>query len=201
MRMRRNQLTFRRVVFYEGSEHIPNDLPLDLSYIREWAMKSGYVSEAVSQLVLEERIDDIARVARPEDDLGIALAISMENKGREYLEYPSLPVRSLIKRGTEVPIVYWRTNPTQWDEDGNATVFGEVKFGFRLEGCGDEFCCVSNAVRVAEKFVSKLDELVPSAAVHVMPNGSREVTVEGSVLAKFFQQGRSFDVTLEEAFH
>lgn len=196
------QLMFRRVVFFEGSEHIPNDLPLGLDHIRQWAMKSGLIWEAESQLVLGERIDDIATVARPEDELGIAIAISKGNTGLEYFEYPYLTVRSLIGRGTEVPIVYWRTIPTQWDADGNVKVFGEVKFGFWLEGCGDEFCSISTAARIVAKFASEMDRLVSAYSVQSKSQGSKEITVEGAVLATFVRQGRSFDVMLSnrEAF-
>src|SRR6266699_3529374 len=189
-------LPFRSIVFFEGMEHLPDDLVFSLGVIRDWAVRSGFVSDPDFQLLVRNRVAEIVKVVTPEDELGVAIAISNRNGELEYFEYPFLSVRSLIKRGTAIPIVYWKVISTQWGPSGNVTVPGEVKFGFWLTGCTDEFCSMSTAARIIPKFVAEMDKLASECPVKVTPQGSREVTVNGGVLATFFKQGRSFDVVL-----
>ncbi len=196
MPMLPDDLSFRSIVFFEGEEHLPGDIVLSLSEIRDWAVRSGFVWDPDSQLLGQDHLADVAKVVTLEDQLGVAIAISNRNGELEYFEYPFLSVRSLIKRGTSIPIVYWRIIPTQWSPNGRVTVFGEVKFGFWLSGCGDEFCSVAMAAQVVPKFVAEMEKLASEFPVKDKSKGSREITVEGAVLATFLKQRSSFDVVL-----
>ncbi len=191
-------LRLRGIVAFEGAEHLPRDIVLSLDKIRDWAMNSGFVSDPKFQLLTGDRVAEVVKVATPGDELSVAIAISNHNGELEYFEYPFLSVRSLIKRGTGIPIVYWKVIPTQWDPSGNPTVFGEVKFGFWLTGCSDEFCSMSTAARIVPKFVAEMDKLASEFPVKVASQGSRDITVDGAVLATFLKQGRLFDVVLSQ---
>lgn len=191
-----DDLPFRGIVFFEGAEHLPDDVVLSLDEIRKWAMNSGFVSDPEFQLLLGDRVADVAKVATPGDELSVAIAITNRNSEPEYFEYPFLSVRSLIKRGIGIPLVYWKVIPTLSDASGNAPVFGEVRFGFWLTGCHDEFCSVSMASRVVPKFVVEMEKLASEFPVKVESQGAREITVDGAVLATFIKEGRSFDVLL-----
>jgi len=149
-----------------------------------------------AQLLTQDRLADVRKVVAPEDPLGVAIAISNRNDELEYLEYPFLPVRFLIARRTAVSIVYWRTIPTHWTASGQVSTFGEVKFGFWLSGCGDEFCSLSTGALIVRKFVTEMETLASEFPVDGKAQGSREIVVEGAVLATFAKAGRSFDVVL-----
>jgi len=191
-----DDLPFRGIVIFEGAEHLPHDIVLSLDKIRGWATNSGFISVPEFQLLLRDRVAEVVKVATP-DELSVAIAISTNHNGElEYFEYPFLPVRSLIKSGIAIPIVYWKVIPWQWDPTGNATAFGEIKFGFWLAGCSDEFCSMSTAARIVPKFVAEMDKLASEYPVKVTPQGSRDITVDGAVLATFLKQGRLFDVVL-----
>ena len=191
-----DDLPFRSIVFFEGGEHLPDDIVFSLGEIRDWAVRSGFVSEPDFQLLVQDRVAEVVKVVTPGDELGVAIAVSHRNGKLEYFEYPFLSVRSLIKRGTDISMVYWKVIPTQWDPRGRATVFGEVKFGFWVSGCSDEFCSVSTATQVVPKFVAEMEKLASKFPVVDKSQGAREITVDGAVLARFLKQGRSFHVVL-----
>lgn len=150
---------FRDVVFFEGQERLPADVMLSLDEIRAWAARSGLVWDRDAQLLGRDRLAEVGKVLTPEDQLGVAVAISDKHGELEYNEYPYLPVRSLIKRGAAVTIVYWRLIPAELSSDGRASTFGEVRFGFWLQQCSDEFCSLTTAAQVVPKFVDQLGEL------------------------------------------
>src|SRR5712692_4241091 len=94
MPMLPDDLPFRSIVFFEGGEHLPDDIVFSLGEIREWAMRSGLVSDPDFQLLVQNRAAEVVKVVTPEDELGVAIAISNRNGELEYFEYPFLSVRS-----------------------------------------------------------------------------------------------------------
>lgn len=194
--MHLSDLSFRGIVFFEGREHFPGDVVMSVEKIREWAVSSGLIWDPEAQLLTKGRIANIFDAAMPGDELMVALAISTRHGKPEYYEYPFLSVRSLIKRGTAVPLVYWRVIPTQRNQSGTPTAYGEVRFGFLLAGCSDEFCSISTAARIVPKFISEMDKLAPEFDLRETSDGERDLTVDGAILATFSKQGRLFDVEL-----
>ena len=185
---------FSAVVFLSGTEFLPDDLPLGLENIRQWALEAGLIWEAESQLLLGERLQNLAEYISQEDRLGLAIEIVKDEHGISYIEYPYLSVRSLIRRSEKIRLVYWRQRST--GRASESVLEGEVRFGFWISGCADEFCSVSTAKRVVEGFAKCFDRLSPTHAFKALADGSREIVVECQVTAKFESAGRSFDVTL-----
>jgi len=56
-----------------GSEHLPEDLPLDLDEIRRWAIESGLIFEE-GQLLTGERVEKLKAVFTKEE---VRVAISL----------------------------------------------------------------------------------------------------------------------------
>lgn len=174
---------FQGLNFFDGVENLPGDIPINLNSIREWAAGSNLIFNP-NQLMNEKRIVDISRLCSPEDKLLIGIAISGESGSLLYLEYPYLPVHSLIRRGDAVDLVFWKV--TSFD----------VKFVFWITGCDEKFCTESTAARIVPKFTEMLDKLANVYPVITHADGSKEITVEGGVRANFLKDGRSFDVEL-----
>lgn len=192
--MSSNALQFRGLVFFSGSDLLPQDVPLDLQSIRRWAFERGLVFEPESQLLGEERLRELAKCFTSEDELMVAVVIRKDLGEWIYAEYPYLPVKSLIRRAEEVEIVYWRMVPTGWDAGGQVSHYGEVRFGFWYPGCEEEMCSLSTAKRVTAKFGALLSELSREYEARLLEDGSKEITVDGAVRARFFREGRFFDV-------
>lgn len=180
--------------FFEGQEHIPGDLIPNLTNLRKWAIDEGLIYDPEFQFLNQEIVNSLSAIFASSDGIQIAIAIHEEGGDPFYLEYPFLPVKSLIKRGVAVEIYYWKMRPTRWDKDGNITHFGEVRFGFLYPGCHKEICSVSTGKRVVEKFNVLYDQLVDRYSVKIFDDGAKEITVDGAVRAKFFKDGRYFDV-------
>lgn len=184
-----NELEFYGLVFFSGSEFLPRDIPLDLDKYREWALRQGLIFDPESQLLHTERVQELAKCFSSDDRLLIAIVIYEDRGELVYTEYPYLHVRSLIRRAEEVKIVYWRMVPNS----------GEVSFGFRYPGCDEELCSFSTAKRVNNKFDLLLAQLSSVYDVKSFKDGSKEITVDGTVCAQFFKDGRFFDVNLSLA--
>lgn len=179
-----------------GSEYLPDDILLSVNNIRGWALQKALVLEPELQLLSPERIQILAEHFVPEDKLSILICLYEDSEGNlTYLEHPHLPIRSLIKRGTHVDVVYWTMRPTLRSADGDVKGYGEVRIGFWYPGVTtEEFCSVSNARLVVEKFAALYDRLSASYPSSVLENGALNITVEGDVKARFFKSGRLFDV-------
>jgi hypothetical protein len=189
-------IQFSGIVLFTGMDQFPDDVVLSLGEIRKWALSQGLIADPDFQLLLDERIDTLSGHFGLEDQLQIALAIHPGGGEPFYLEYPYLPVKTLIRRGEEVELYYWRMIPTRWDSNGNILHFGETRFGFLLSGCTEEICSLSTAKLIVEKLHSLLSDLSDEYQVEVFPDGSREITVDGAVLARFVKEGRFFDILL-----
>lgn len=194
--MSSGKLKFYGLAFFCGQEQLPRDVPLDLDNLRQWALENGLISDSDAQLLVPERIQNLAKCFSSDDRLLVAISIC-EGQGESfYVENPYLPVRSLIRRAEEVAMVYWRMVPTGWDASGEVLRFGEVRFGFRDPGSGEELCSISTAKRVAAKFDLLLEQLSKVYEIRSFKDGSKEITVNGAVQGRFFKEGRLFDVSL-----
>jgi len=194
--MVKDEIQFSGIVFFTGMEQLPDDTVLSLVEIRKWALEQGFVTDPEFQLLLSERINALSGYFDPEDKLQIALAIHSIGSETSYFEYPYLPVKSLIRRAEEVEIYYWRMIPTRWDINRNIIFYGETRFGFVLPGCSEEICSLSTAKLVVEKFQSLILDLSNDFKIDEFDDGSREITVNGDVLATFAKEGRYFDINL-----
>lgn len=189
---------FHGLTFFDGAEHLPADLPVSLEAIRQWALQSGLIFDD-AQLLTGDRVADIAKVCSPNDRLTIAVAVTGATDVLNYLEYPYMPVQSLIRRGQQVAVVYWKLASLHRAGDDRPPRFGEVRFGFWISGCNDEFCSMSTAPRVVAKFAQAFERVADPPEAYMVktdPDGSKELTVDGSVHARFFKDGRLFDVDL-----
>ena len=179
-----------------GAEHLPKDMFLTLNNIRGWALQKALILDPELQLLSPERIQILAEHFVPEDKLSVLIHLYEDSEGNlTYLEHPHLPIRSLIKRATRVDLVYWTMRPTLRSADGDEKGYGEVRIGFWYPGVTtEEFCSVSNARLVVEKFAALYDRLSDSYPSSVLENGALDITVDGDVKARFFKSGRLFDV-------
>ncbi|MBN1454465.1 MAG: hypothetical protein JW963_25835 [Anaerolineales bacterium] len=196
--MNTNSLKISGFVFFSGTELLPGDLLLDPNVIRQWAMKKGFISDPEFQLLHPEKLQSLSKCFSSEDELLIAIALHNKNGQAFYMEYPYIPVKTLIKHGTDIQLVYWRMSPTVWNQNREVVQFGEVRFGFWHPGCYEELCSLSTGKRVSAKFNLMLDKLSSVHNIERFEDGSKEIVVDGTVQARFFKDGRYFDVILSE---
>jgi hypothetical protein len=111
------------------------------------------------------------------------------------LEYPFIPVKTLIKHQTQIEIVYWQLLP-KITNSGIRREFNELRFGFWYPGVTLEFASMSNAKVVFKKFFDLFNSLQNEYDTKVLPNGFTDITVDGAIKAKFFKTGRFHDVEL-----
>ncbi|MCI0558951.1 MAG: hypothetical protein MN733_10680 [Nitrososphaera sp.] len=189
-----DKLKFYGFIFFSGYEFLPGDLILTPKALRRWAFEQGLITDPEFQLLLTKRLQELKKCLLPDDKPQIAIAIHQNDGGLSYFEYPYLPLTSLIQRGYEVQIVYWAVEPVSRDKAGSVIDFGEVRFGFWLSDCTEEICSASKAKRIAEKFHQLRTKLRGKYPVKVLHDGSEEITANGDVQAKFFKDGRFFDV-------
>ncbi len=186
---------FSGLVFW-GSEFLPQDIAPSLREIREWAIRQGLIWDAESQLLSRERAKSLEEHFVHEDELGILIHLYKDSSGNLcYLEYPYLTVKSLIKRGEEVQIVYWQMIPTIWNADGSVAGYGEVHFGFWYPGViGEEFCSTSYAKLVVRRFSDLFHQLSGAYNKRTLSDGVLDIEVDGDVKARFSKAGRLFAV-------
>ena len=190
------EFKFYGLVLFSGRELLPGNIPLDTIDLRKWAHKKGYIYDPEFQLLLTERLEELEKCFSSDDRLMVALSIDKAEGETYYFEYPYLSVKSLIQKEKEIELIYWQMKPNRWDRDGKALQFGEVMFSFLFPGCGEEICSLSSAKRVIEKFNTLLDKLSNAYTMKVFKDGSKKITVNGEIRAKFFKDGRLFDVEL-----
>lgn len=188
---------FSGLVFW-GSEYLPGDITLSINSIRKWAVEQKLIWDVEDQLIASERIEELSKHFLSEDKLSILIHLYKDPSGNlNYAEYPYLSIRSLIKKGKNIKIVYWEIIPSVWSADGRIKEYGEVHFGFWYPGIGgDEFCSVSNAKLVVRKFYELYHELSNNYDKKILNNGVLSIEVDGDIKAKFFKTGRLFDVEL-----
>jgi len=191
---------FSGLVFW-GSEFLPKDIVPTWGNVRGWAFKNDLILEPELQLITSERIEELRKHFVYEDRLSIIIHLYKDSSGKlEYLEYPYLPIKTLIKRAIEVEIVYWQMIPMQmipttWNINSSIKNFGEVRFGFWYPDISsEEFQSRSNAKLVVEKFEDLFYQLSENYIKKKLSNGVLDIEVDGDVKAKFFKTGRLYDV-------
>lgn len=189
-------LEFSGFLLLEGIEYIPKDLPLSPKSLREWAYQQGFVTDPEFQILGNERIQKLSSIFSTKDEPMLAIAIHESENAPFYMEYFFLPVKALIRLSEVLKVVYWRMIPYRQNAPGTVLEYGEVQIGFWYPGCSEELCTVSNAKKVIEKFGSFVDNLQEDYSKDILKDGSKEVNVDGAVLARFFKEGRYFDVEL-----
>lgn len=182
-----------------GSEHLPEDLLLGVENIRRWAIEMGMAFPddfEDEELVVE----DVRKVFASDDKLSILVSIE---QGRDdklaYIEYPFVPIRTLIKKNLEVSLVYWTLLGHLNEETGYRT-FNKVRFGFDISGCWNEFASESTSKNVVPKFVALHEELGEQYATKTIEASegwfAEEIQVDGDVSASFSRVRTAFDVLL-----
>ena len=186
---------FSGLVFW-GSEFLPRDIVPSLDETRRWAFKEGLVWEPEAQLITPERAEDVGKLFGVEDRLFVLVQIYRNDKGElNYLEYVYVSVATLIKKGIEISLVWWRMIDRIWDSAKTREKYGGVRFGFWLPESSEEFCSESLGKLVVEKFEELSGKIDPNCyEVKKLSEGILNIEVDGDVKARFFKRGRSFDV-------
>lgn len=189
------KLLFSGLSFW-GSEFLPKDIIPTFGNIRNWAFKRNLIYEPEFQLITSGRIEELRKHFVYEDNLSILIHLNKDSSGElEYLEYPYLPVKTLIKKAIEIEIVYWQMIPTAWVADGTVKKYGEVRFGFWYpSNVSEEFQSISSARLIVKKFRELFNNLSGVYLKNKLNNGILDVAVDGDVKAKFFKTGRLYDV-------
>jgi len=187
---------FSGLVFW-GSEYFPENLRLSLNDIRKWAYTNKMIWDPEAQLIIGERLNQLYNYFKPEDQISILIHVYQNDKGEmNYLEYPYMPVKTLIKNQVQIEIVYWQFLPKTADS-GIHREYDELHFGFWYPGVtDDEFASMSNAKVIFKKFYDLFNNLQNEFDTKVLPNGFTNITVDGAIKAKFFRMGRFYDVEL-----
>ncbi len=192
-----NHNLFSGLVF-RGSEYLPGDIILSLGNIREWAFKNRIIYDPEAQLIGEEGLKELNKHFVPEDRLAILIYLYKDNENNLcYLEYPYIPVKTLIKKNKQVEIVYWQLLPTNWDTNGIVEKYGKLYFGFWYPGINDEFISMSSAKLVVRKFYKLWQDLSSKYKSKIIGDGILDIEVDGAIKTNFFKIGRSFDVELK----
>jgi hypothetical protein len=183
-----------------GSECLPRDTLPSLENIRRWAFENHLITDPDLQLLTQHSVNVLHRFFDLQDKLTVCIHLYEDSDANlRYFEYPLLPVRSLIRRGTEVQLVYWTLSPTVRTVDGVVKAYGEVRFGFWYPGTSPlELCSESTAKLVVPKFKELHDSLSSRYPTATLRDASLDITVDGEVNARFFKSGRLFDVELTQ---
>lgn len=192
-----DQPLFVGVTFW-GSEFLPGDIELSLDRIRRWAFDSGLIADSELQLLTRDGVDILRQHFDLRDKLTVCVLLYKDAEGSLcYFEHPHLPLRSLIRRGAQVQLVYWTMRPTVLTAEGVIKEYGEVRLGFWYPSTSPlEFCSESTARLVVPKFKDLYDSLAGRYPTAMLDDGSLDITVDGELSARFFKSGRLFDVEL-----
>jgi hypothetical protein len=187
---------FSGLVFW-GSEHFPENLMLSLNDIRKWAYTNKMIWDPEAQCIIGERLNQLNKYFEPEHHISILVYVYQNDKGEmNYLEYPYIPVKTLIEYQVQIEIVFWQF-PPQTTNSGIHIVHDEIRFGFWYPGAaGEEFASMSNAKLVFKKFFDLFSKLQNEFDTEIIQKGFTNITVDGAIKAKFFKMGRYYDVEL-----
>ncbi len=181
-----------------GTQFLPRDVLPSLENIRSWAFDKRMITEPGLQLLTREAAAILRQHFDLQDKLTICVDLYQDPEGGlVYYERPHLPIRSLIRRGTRIQLVYWAMRATVWTAERAIKEYGEVRLGFWYPDTSPlEFCSESTARLVVPKFKDLYDRLSVRYPTAVLHDGSLDITVDGEVTARFFKSGRLFDVEL-----
>jgi len=201
---------FRGLIFW-GSEFLSGEIYLTLEDIRQWAFNEGLIWDEDAQLITPEREKNLSKYFSPEDSLLILIHLYKDSQGNlNYLEYPFIPLKTLIKKQKEIELVYWQMKSTMVNPQGNIKEYGEVRFGFYFPEIDEEFASMSNGKVVCQKFFEMLQKLskdyefkkhkkgnlitLENGQTVKVPEEIIDIDVNGCLKARFFKKGRFFDV-------
>ena len=152
------------------------------------------------QLISSDVIEDLSKVFSSEDNLFVVMHVSKNPDGSlDYMEYPGIPVVTLINKSLEPQMVYWRCFNSR------------VEFGFWLDDVpgldGIEFASVATGKLTIPKFREKL-ELLKHEGWETRPFQEDEFDVDEEldvtnqdsdrrVHAIFKKSGRAHDVDIQ----
>lgn len=181
----------------EGSQFIPDDIPIGLQEIRQWAYDQGLIWDEELQIVSPELIAGLVEYFPDNFPFSIVINIFMELGKLSYFESPFVPIAYLIQTGVEVEINAWKVYPAKWEGDGTVKEWGKVGFAFFFPNIEEQlFSSVSYSKRVATKFF-ELAQKMPSQYEKIREDdGSIYVDAYADVGATFFKNGRAHDVKL-----
>ena len=167
--------------------------------MRAWAIEEAMAIEE-DQFITDDTVAEISKVFTPEDDLSLAVHVTRTTNGDIYLEYPFVPMNTLVTRDLEIELTYWAMEPDPRRAGGHSDHHG-VRFGFWVQGSGVEFVSVSWGKIVAQKFERLMRALSDTYPIVILgqeghTNAENEITVNGDVKAKFFKTGMAHDVRL-----
>jgi len=185
----------KAIVFW-GSEFLPKDIMLDANAIRQWAVKSGMITDPELQLVTDAKIGQLGKIFAVGDILLVLIHIYKNDEGKLcYFEYPFVPVKTLIKKKLDIKLAYWTRTPDMQDPSAF-----EVRFGFWLGDEMLEFVSSTSGKLTVQKFSELFWQLEKSYPVKNVAGGvggmEKEIEVDGDVTATFSKIGRMFDVKL-----
>ena len=197
------KLQFHGTVF-EGYQYFPEDaLVGDIGTMRKWALKEGAITEPELQLITQDTITELEKVFDKDDELLILVNLNKDDNGKlVYFEYPFVPVKTLIKKGLKIKLVYLTntTVPAQPVNIPASPLALEVKFGFWIDGSKLEYASATSGKLTIQKFddlFKQLESEYPAKDVSDRVGTiKKEIEVDGSVSAVFSKSGRTFDVQL-----
>jgi hypothetical protein len=197
--MNSDEFRFSGFVMYEGVDYLPKDLPIDVGPIRKWAYDNGLIYDYRIQFLAEYRANKLSEVFTLNDEPMLTISISEDEGELNYFEYLYLPVKTLIKKNQKIRIAFWKLMPSMWDVERNVTGFGEVRIGFWYPGTHEEIWTISNAIKVIGKFNQLVGEMPENYEKITLSDGTIEVGVVGNLEAKFYKEGKYFDVEFSVA--
>ncbi len=187
-----------------GSEHVPGDVPLGLAHLRAWAYESGLVVDE-DQRLNDEQLSDVWKVFTPEDRLLVLVDLSVSNNGsRQYLEYPFVPVNTLIQKALEIQLVYVKLVGLGVEDEPADAGYTNAKIGFLVEGSWVEFASETRGVLVVRKLHEFVRQLPNEYGLRESVGEFSERILEspeigGDYVARFSRSGRRHDVVIESA--
>ena len=182
-----------------GGGNIPPDTIFGGDDVLQWAINSGLVNVEERLEAASEILPRLSKVFSVEDNLFVVMHVSKNpDGGLDYMEYPGIPVVTLINKSLEPEIVYWRCFNSR------------VEFGFSLNDVpgldGIEFASEATGKLTVPKFREKL-ELLKHEGWETSPfqgdafDGEElDVTNQDSdrrVRAIFKKSGRAHDVDIQ----
>ncbi len=196
MKKNYNKKPFFSGLSFWGSEFLPKDIVPTWGNVRGWAFKNDLILEPELQLITSERIEELRKHFVYGDRLSIIIHLYKDSSRKlKYFEYPYLPIKTLIKRGKEVEIVYWRMIPALWNANGKIKKYGEARFGFWYPNItSEEFQSISNSKLIIKKFEEFFYQLPDIYKKKISKDGILDAEVDGDLKVKFFKTGRLYDV-------
>ena len=194
-----NKALFSGLIFC-GSEFLPKNIMPTLENIRNWAIKNELIDDSEFQFITPRRTDNLREHFSYEDELQILISMYKDDSGNlNYLEYPFIPIKTLIKKTKEISLVYWKMIPTIWNLNGSVKYYGEIHLGFWYPNINEEeFYSLSIAKLVVEKFYDLYHKLSDKYVKKTSNNNILDIETDGEIIARFFKTGRLYNVEFKK---